>query len=103
MNSLKIIFAIISYLLLALPTFLFAQESPNPNIAYVFPAGAERGTKLNILIGGNKFNNTHRFVITGGGIKSKILEVDVPFTEGGKAQLRMKLEKEFILANPGMK
>ena len=103
MKRLKIIFAIISYLLLALPTFLFAQESPNPNIAYVFPAGAERGTKLNILIGGNKFNNTHRFVITGGGIKSKVLEVDVPFTEGGKAQLRMKLEKEFILANPGMK
>ena len=86
-----------------LPSFVFAQESPQPNIAYVFPAGAQRGTKLNILIGGNKFNGTDKFIITGNGIKAKILGVDVPFTEGQKAQLRMKLEKEFVLANPGMK
>lgn len=103
MNYLKLLFTIIAYFLLILPFSAFSQESPAPNIAYVFPAGAERGTKLNILIGGNKFQHTSRVIITGNGIKAKILEVDVPFTEGQKAQLRMKLEKEFILANPGMK
>ena len=103
MNCHKIIFAIISCFSLLFPIFVSAQESAAPNIAYVFPAGAQRGAKLNILIGGNKFQNTDRIVIEGGGIKAKILAVDVPFTEGQRAQLRMKLEKEFILANPGMK
>ena len=103
MNCHKIIFTIISCCSLLFPIFASAQESAAPNIAYVFPAGAQQGTKLNILIGGNKFQNTDRIVIEGGGIKAKILAVDVPFTEGQRAQLRMKLEKEFILANPGMK
>ena len=99
----RLILNIVFYLALLFPIFAFSQESASPNIAYVFPAGAQKGTKLSILIGGNKFQGIDRIVIDGGGINAKILAVDVPFTEGQKAQLRMKLEKEFVLANPGMK
>ncbi len=83
--------------------FVVAQESSAPNVAYVYPAGATRGSKISVIIGGNKFTGVDKVFVEGGGIKATISKVDIPFTAGTRAQLRMKLEKEFVLSNEGMK
>ncbi len=101
-NFTKIFIASIASIL-GVPLFVFAQESPAPNIAYVYPAGAQRGTKVSVIIGGNKFKDADKVFVNGEGIKASITKVDIPFTAGSRAQLRTKLEKEFVLVNEGIK
>ncbi len=103
MRNLTKIFLLIIASIFGVPIFVFAQESLAPNIAYVYPAGGQRGTKVSIIIGGNKFSDIDKVFIKGGGIKASISKVDIPFTAGSRAQLRTKLEKEFLLANEEMK
>ena len=81
----------------------YAQELSSPNIAYVYPAGGQRGSVFKMTIGGSKFSGVDRIFFSTPSISAKILELTIPFTEGQRAQLRMKLEKEYILSNPGMK
>lgn len=86
-----------------LSEFGFAQESNSPNIAYVYPAGGQRGSTFRMLIGGSKFKDVDGVFFGGDAISAKIVEAYDTVYRRAARQLRMKLEKEYILANPGTK
>ena len=81
----------------------FSQQSDAPHIAYVYPAGGRVGTTFTVMVGGNGFDGAQKAIFTSKGVSAKIIETTIPFTEGKRAQLRLQLEKEYILANPGTK
>ena len=69
MSLIKPVFLCLVAFVLGLPT-LYAQQQPNiPRIGYVFPAGAQRGTTCEILIGGQFIGNTKDLLVSGSGIK----------------------------------
>ena len=81
----------------------FAQVSPAPHIAYVYPSGGQRGSSFTVMIGGSEFEGVDKVIFTAKGVDGKISEITVPFTQGQRASLILKLEKEYILEHPEIK
>jgi hypothetical protein len=61
-------------LVLALPQLLAAQEQPRPYIGYVYPAGGQRGTNLQVRLGGQDLDGVNRALVTGSGVTAKVVE-----------------------------
>ncbi len=80
----------------------FAQQT-SPNIAYVYPAGGQRGSTFKAILGGRNFTGAERVIVTGGGVSVKVGEVTVPAQQNDVPALLNKLEKEYILLHPEIK
>jgi hypothetical protein len=70
--------------LLTLP-LLQAQQN-QPHIGYIYPAGGQKGTTFQILIGGQFLDETTQVLVTGGGISATVVEQTKPLA-GKELQL----------------
>ncbi len=80
-----------------------AQQGENPNIAYVYPAGAQAGSTVKILIAGKDLTLAKNVVISGSGIECKIGEYTLPSKRGSIFSTRHRLERLYIEAHPEVK
>ncbi|MDO5566629.1 MAG: hypothetical protein Q4G59_08225, partial [Planctomycetia bacterium] len=54
--------------------FVAAPNAFSQAVYYLYPAGGQRGTKFEMVIGINSPGGTEKVVVTGGGVDFKILE-----------------------------
>ena len=68
-----------------------AQQGP-PHIGYVYPAGGQQGTTIQVTVGGQHLTNAKLASFSGKGIQATMLgEVELPFMdEGGKLRDRLR-------------
>lgn len=57
-----------------------------PHIGYVFPAGAQRGTTVELLVGGQMLRGSQSAVVSGGGVSVKVTKVYRPLRNLDKEQ-----------------
>lgn len=74
-----------------------AQRGPagpqNPNIGYVYPAGAQQGTVTQVTVGGQHLQSVDGGRLSGGGVRIKVLEHDRPMTQREMNEIRNKLDE----------
>lgn len=61
-------------LLLALPQLFAAQQQPRPYIGFIYPAGGQQATTLQVRLGGQDLDGVNRAIVTGPGITAKVVE-----------------------------
>ncbi len=92
------------YLILFLCVFCsiqcFSQETDSPNIAYVYPAGAQKGVKTKLVVGGRGFKDAYAIIVTGNGAKATVSNITIPAQRNDKNSLFYKFEKIYIEKNP---
>lgn len=73
-------------------THLYAQRAPeHPHVGYVFPGGAQRGTTIEVIVGGQYIKEANQVNISGGGIKVEIVGWYRPMTQGEYNAIQMKV------------
>ena len=77
--------------LLLTATLLQAQQN-QPHIGYVYPAGGQKGSKFQVLIGGQFLDETTQVLITGGGVTAAIVEQTKPLAGKELQLLRDKIK-----------
>jgi hypothetical protein len=77
-------------LVLAAP--LVQAQQNQPHIGYVYPAGGQKGTKFQILIGGQFLDETTQVLVTGGGISTTVVEQSKPLAGKELQLLRDKIK-----------
>ena len=80
---------------------VFAQRaSKDPHIAYVYPAGCQRGKTCKVVVGGQHLKEAFETHIAGDGVKVEYLGWYRPMTRGEYNNLRMALTqaKEMLIA-----
>lgn len=70
-----------------------ANQRALPHLAYVYPAGGQAGTTLKVAVGGQNLGELVRPLITGKGIKAKLLEYHRPMTQKEFNDLREKIDQ----------
>ena len=80
---------------LVLPMLLasVALAQQEPGIGYVYPAGGERGTTVEVVVGGQFLTGVHDVVVSGDGIQGTIVEHTKPMTQKRINELRQKLQE----------
>lgn len=53
---------------------LQAQVQQRPYIGYVYPAGGQQGTKVQIRLGGQGLDDVHAVLVTGSGVTGRVLD-----------------------------
>lgn len=77
---------------MAIASAAVAQPAP-PQVGYVYPAGGQRGTTVELTVGGQFFSGASRVVVTGGGVEAKIIELVRPVNQGRANDLRTRLRE----------
>ena len=78
-----------------------AQTSgKDPHLAYAFPAGCQRGTECEIVVGGQHLKEVTEVYVSGSGVQAEIVNWYRPMTSGEYNNLRMALQaaRESLLA-----
>lgn len=63
-----------------------APAARDPHIGYVFPAGAQRGSSVEVLIGGQVLRNATQVVFSGADVTARVLKVYRPVRNFDKEQ-----------------
>jgi hypothetical protein len=71
---------------------LAAQVAP-PHVGYVYPAGGQQGTTLEVKLGGQYFNDATAVQVSGAGVTAKVLRQTRPLTQREINDLRDKLQE----------
>jgi hypothetical protein len=81
--------------IIALGLAVFAQAEP-PDIEYVFPAGGQRGTTIQVRVGGYYFHGEAHFEMLGSGVKfkSSIKRTETVWFDGPMIQQPLSSRKE---------
>jgi len=69
-----------------------AQAQNTPRVGYVYPAGGQRGTTLQIVVGGQFLDGTASAHFSGPGIQATVVEHTKPLTQREFNELRDKLK-----------
>jgi hypothetical protein len=80
------------FLLLAAPVAL-AQQQNVPRIGYVYPAGGQQGTTLEVKVGGRFLDGVREAVVPGRGIHVEVITHDKPLTGQQLTELREKIQE----------
>ena len=76
---------------------LLAQQPPlprDPHIGYVYPAGGQRGTAVEVLVGGQFLDGTNDVLISGGeGVRATVIKINKPLPRKRLTELRDYLEE----------
>ncbi len=78
-------------LVVASATASGAQPLNAPHIGYVYPAGGQRGTTVQVRVGGRFLDTVSAAAISGSGIHALLMGVDKPLTPKELTELRDKL------------
>jgi hypothetical protein len=81
-----------SFLLFAALLPALAQQNP-PHLAYVYPAGGQRGTTFQVQAGGQFLNQVSGVLISGGGIRAEATDYARPMNFMQATQLREKAQE----------
>jgi hypothetical protein len=76
--------------LAAIPT-ASAQQNP-PHLAYVYPAGGQRGTTFQVKVGGQFLNAATNVFVSGSGVQAKAIDYARPMNQMQATQLRERLQ-----------
>ena len=68
--------------------------SAAPRIGYVYPAGGQRGTTFEVLVGGQSLDGPVGALISGGGIQTKIVEHIKPLSAQAAGDMHEKLREK---------
>jgi hypothetical protein len=82
---------------------LHAQQRNDPRVGYVFPAGAQRGSVVEIKVGGQFLEGTQAAIISGSGVRVTLIRYDRPLPMKRFNELRDYLEetrKKYLASNP---
>lgn len=72
----------------------WAQRRENsPHLAYAFPAGFERGTACDIVVGGQHLKEVNEAYISGNGVRAEIIKWYRPMSPGEFNRLRMAMDE----------
>lgn len=72
---------------------LRAQQQRDPRIGYAFPAGAQRGSVVEISVGGQYLEGTQGALISGSGVRVSLLKYNRPLQQKRFNELRDYLEE----------
>jgi len=89
-------FALVAFIvcLTAFPVSICAQGAGrNPHLAYAFPAGLQRGTVEEIVVGGQNLRGVEEVHVTGKGVTAEVVRWYRPLTRGEYNNLRMALSE----------
>lgn len=78
--------------LLAIVPAATAQQNP-PHLAYVYPAGGQRGTTIQVKVGGQFLNGVTNVYVSGSGVLAKAFDYARPMNAMQATQLREKLQE----------
>jgi hypothetical protein len=78
--------------LLVIVSIATAQQNP-PHLAYVYPAGGQRGTTMQVKIGGQFLNGATNVYVSGSGVLAKAIDYARPMNAMQAMQLREKLQE----------
>lgn len=78
--------------LLAIIPAATAQQNP-PHLAYAYPAGGQRGTTIQVKIGGQFLNGATNVYVSGSGILARLADYVRPMNAMQATQLREKLQE----------
>lgn len=67
-------------------------EKFDPNIGYVYPAGAQRGMRTTVTIGGQYMEEADRVLISGEGVRVSVVGYDRPISNREALQMGNKLK-----------
>jgi hypothetical protein len=70
----------------------WAQQNA-PHLAYVLPAGGQRGTTFQIVVGGQFLPNVNAAYVSGEGVEASVLEHARPMAPRQATELRTRLEE----------
>lgn len=68
------------------------RQTQAPHLAYVYPAGCERGASVEVKVGGQFLKGVTGAYVSGGGVQVVVGDYYKPFTRGEANQLRLKLD-----------
>ena len=89
----KIVFCLSAFLLAAPSTW--AQRAPlgprDPHIGYVYPAGGQQGTTLEITVGGQFLDGASDVLVSGKGVEATVTKHTKPLTQKQINDLRQKV------------
>ena len=72
----------------------FAQRGPrDPHLAYAYPAGCQRGTSCEVVLGGQYLKDVTEAHLSGDGVEVEVLGWYRPMTQGEYNNLRMQLRE----------
>jgi len=74
-------------------TALHAQQGKPPHIGYIFPAGVQRGTACEMVVGGEFLEGTKEMLVGSDGIKVTMLQYKKPLPGKRAAELREYLQE----------
>ena len=60
--------------LLAAAPATWAQSKSKPYIGYVFPAGGQQGTTVQVRLGGQRIDDVSGAVVSGKGVQAKLVD-----------------------------
>ncbi len=70
---------LVRFALVAVPVAR-AQQANVPRIGYVYPAGGQQGTTVQVEIGGQYLDGVSAALVSGTGIEAKVIGLDKPLT-----------------------
>jgi hypothetical protein len=70
-----------------------AGQDQRPYIGYVYPAGAQAGTTVQVIVGGQYLDGVDAAYVTGGWVRSQVTRYVKPPSRGRLNQLRNKLRE----------
>ncbi len=74
---------------LVLAATLYAQK--DPHIGYIYPAGAQQGTRVDVVLGGQFLEGVSAIVVSGGGLQGLVRKHVQPLTQREINDLRDKI------------
>jgi hypothetical protein len=93
----------VSWLAILLVAVPCARAQRNPHIGYIFPAGAQQGSSVEITVGGENLVGTREALISGGGIDAKVIGHAAPFSERQLSMVNRKMQEIGELRSSGRK
>ncbi|MHB8897661.1 MAG: peptidase, partial [Thermoguttaceae bacterium] len=78
---------------LAAPALLAQNQSTPPHIGYVYPTGGQRGTSLEVTVGGQFIKDTGEVYLSGSGVQVEVVRHYQPLTQGEYSGLNRMLDE----------
>ena len=70
-----------------------AQQQNSPHIGYVYPAGGQQGTTLQVVVGGQHLNGVTNAYISGAGVQARVIEFSKPLSSKEATELKQQLQQ----------
>ena len=69
------------------------QQSRDPRLGYVYPAGGPRGAACEVTIGGRLLEGTKEVLVSGGGVRATVVGFNKPLPQPRFNELRDYLQE----------